>query len=163
MALSRAERAALIAQYEAGPTVLRAAFERVPEAARQWRPAVGEWSAHEIIIHCADSETNAHGRIRYLIAEPEPLIVGYDQAAWAEVFAYHDRPLAPAFATVAAVRANTAALLHALPEGAWSRAGRHTESGAFSAEDWLRVYGVHLHEHADQIAANLAIWEGGDR
>jgi hypothetical protein len=75
-------------------------------------------TAHEIVVHCADSETNAHGRIRYLIAEPEPLIVGYDQARWAAVFAYHDRPLEPAFATVAAVRANTVALLRALPEEA---------------------------------------------
>ena len=159
MALNREERAALIEQYEAGPAVLRAAFDRVPAEARQWRPAPGEWSAHEIVVHCADSETNAHGRIRYLVAEPEPLIVGYDQARWAAVFAYHDRPLAPAFATVAAVRANTAALLRALPEEAWRKAGRHTESGTFSAEDWLRVYGVHLHEHADQIAANLVAWD----
>ena len=124
----------------------------------QWRPAPGEWSAHEVVIHCADSETNAHGRIRYLVAEPEPLIVGYDEAVWAEVLAYHDRPLEPAFATVEAVRANTAALIRSFPEEAWRRAGRHTGSGAFSAEDWLRVYGVHLHEHADQIAANLTAW-----
>jgi hypothetical protein len=158
MALSRAEREALIAQYEAGPAVLRAAFDRVPETAQRWQPAPGEWSAHEVIIHCADSETNAHGRIRYLVAEPEPLIVGYDEAAWAVIFDYHSRPLELAFATVAAVRANTVALLHALPEEAWGRAGRHTGSGAFSAEDWLRVYGVHLHEHADQIDANVAAW-----
>jgi hypothetical protein len=162
MALSRDERAALIARYEAWPTVLRAAFERVPEVARRWRPAPGEWSAHEVIVHCADSETNAHGRIRYLVAEPEPLIVGYDEAAWAVVLDYHARPVEPAFAAVVAVRANTVPLLLALPEEAWQRVGRHTQSGAFSAEDWLRVYGVHLHEHADQIAANLAAWERRD-
>jgi hypothetical protein len=160
--LSRDEREARIAQYEAGPAVLRAAFERVPPEARQWRPAPGEWSAHEVVVHCADSETNAHGRIRYLAAEPEPLIVGYDEAVWAVVLDYHARPLEPAFATVAAVRANTAALIRACPEAVWGRVGRHTQSGAFSAEDWLRVYGVHLHEHADQIAANLAAWERRD-
>jgi hypothetical protein len=158
MAMSREERAALIEKYEAGPTVLREAFDRVPAEARTWRPAPGEWSAHEIVVHCADSETNAHARIRYLAAEPEPLIVGYDEAAWAVVLDYHARPLKPAFATVEAVRANTAALIRAFPEEVWGRAGRHTQSGAFSAEDWLRVYGVHLHEHADQIAANLAAW-----
>ena len=32
-------------------------------------------------------------RIRYLLAEPEPLIVGYDQDAWARLFDYHAQPL----------------------------------------------------------------------
>ena len=38
------------------------------------------------------------------------------------------------------------------------RSGRHTESGHVTAEDWLRIYAVHLHDHADQIAANAAAW-----
>jgi hypothetical protein len=118
MTLSAQQREHLIDQYAEGPALLRAAFDRVPEEARRWRPAPDAWSAHEVVVHCGDSETNAHGRIRYLVAEPEPLIVGYDQARWAAVFAYHDRPLEPAFATVAAVRANTVALLRALPEEA---------------------------------------------
>ena len=52
-------------------------------------PGAGKWSVHEVVVHCADSETNAALRIRYLIAEKEPLIVGYDQDAWARVFDYH--------------------------------------------------------------------------
>jgi DinB family protein len=162
MALTREERDQLIRQYEDGPARLEAALARVPAEALQWRPAEGEWSAHEVIIHCGDSETNAAGRIRYLLAEPEPLIVGYDQAAWAVAFEYHARPLAPALAAVAAVRANTVPLLRALPDAAWARAGRHTEAGRYSAEDWLRIYGAHLHDHARQIEANLDAWERRD-
>ena len=45
-----------------------------------------------------------------------------------------------------------------LPEAAWQRAGRHTESGPYSAEDWLRIYAEHLEGHAQQIEANLAAW-----
>jgi hypothetical protein len=159
MTLSAQEREKLIDQYAEGPALLRAAFDRVPEEARRWRPAPDAWSAHEVVFHCGDSETNSAGRIRYLVAEPEPLIVGYDQEAWAVILEYHALPVEPALAAVEAVRANTVALLRALPEKAWTRAGRHTESGAFSAEDWLRTYAVHLHEHADQIAANLVAWD----
>jgi len=155
MTLTREERERLIQQYAGGPARLAAALARVPAAARQWRPAPGEWSAHEMIIHCADSETNAAGRIRSLIAEPAPLIAGDDQAAWAIVLDYHARPLEPA---LAAVRANTVPLLRSLPDTAWERAGRHTESGRYSAEDWLRIYGAHLEDHALQIEANLAAW-----
>lgn len=163
MAMRAEERERLITRYEAGPAVLSAALERVPAAAMTFRPTPDAWSAHEIVVHCADSETNAHGRIRYLAAESDPLIVGYDQEAWARIFDYHARPLPPALATVAAVRANTTALIRAFSEETWTRAGRHSDSGSYAAEDWLRIYAAHLHDHADQIAANLAAWEARER
>ncbi len=66
MALSLPERDALIEQYAQGPDELRKALARVPKEALQWRPAPGKWSAHEVVVHCADSETNAALRLRYL-------------------------------------------------------------------------------------------------
>jgi hypothetical protein len=159
MPYSPSEREALIRRYEEGPARLRAAFESVPPEARKWRPAEGKWSAHEVVCHAADSETNAAARIRYLAAEVKPLIVGYDQAHWASVFDYHAAPLEPAMATVEAVRANTAALLRRLPEAAWSAEGTHTESGRYGTDDWLGVYADHLEKHSRQIERNLEAWK----
>jgi len=158
MGLDASERQALIERYARGPRLLRAALERVPVEARQWRPGPGRWSAHEVVVHCADSETNASLRIRYLIAEKEPLIVGYDQEEWARRFDYHATPLEPALATVDAVRARTVPLIRSLGEVDWARAGRHTESGRYSAEDWLRTYAEHLEKHSGQIDRNLEAW-----
>ncbi|HET8578133.1 MAG TPA: DinB family protein [Methylomirabilota bacterium] len=158
MPLSPAERGRLIERYAAGPARLRAALARVPAEARQWRPQPGEWSAHEVVVHCADSETNAAARIRYLVAEKEPTLLGYDQDGWAVALDYHAHPLEPALAVVEAVRANTTALLRRLPEAAWQREGRHTESGRYTAEDWLRTYAEHLEGHARQIETTLAAW-----
>jgi hypothetical protein len=159
MALSPTERERLIDEYAAGPARLRAAFASVPEPVRQWRPSPTDWSAHEVICHCADSESNASLRIRYLVVEKEPLIVGYDQEAWARVLDYHARPVETALATVEAVRANTVPLLRALPEDAWRKEGRHTESGRYTAQDWLTIYAEHLEIHARQIEQNLAAWQ----
>jgi DinB superfamily len=156
--MDKTERERLIQQYEDGPRRLREALAKVPEAARQWRPAPGEWSAHEVVVHCADSETNAFARIRFLAAEREPVIQGYDQEQWARVFDYHALPLGAALAVVNAVRASTAALVRTLPEAAWARAGRHTESGPYRADDWLRIYADHLEVHARQIENNVAAW-----
>src|SRR5918996_1126173 len=114
MPLTVAERDALIHRYGGGPARLRAALAAVPSPALQWRPKSGEWSAHEVVCHCADSETNAYARIRYLTAEPEPLVVDYNQAQWAVTFDYHSHPLDLALATVDAVRANTLVLLRRL-------------------------------------------------
>jgi hypothetical protein len=160
MALSQAEREALIRRYANGPARLKAALATVPAEALQWRPRPGEWSAHEVVVHCADSETNAAGRIRWLAAEADPVIQGYDEAEWARRFDYHQLPLEPALALVEAVRANTAALLRRMPEDAWARVGRHTESGRYGAEDWLNIYAEHLEVHAAQIEANVTVWRG---
>jgi DinB superfamily len=159
MAFNDQEREKLIGRYAAGPSILAAALAKAPEETRKWRPAPGKWSVHEVICHCADSETTAAVRLRYLLAEPDPLIVGYDQARWAEIFDYHSRPLAPALDAVAAVRANSVPLLRSLPENAWQKVGRHTESGRYALEDWLRVYAEHLEKHAGQIERNIAAWE----
>ena len=152
------ERTALIDQYAAGPARLRAALATVPREAIQWRPAPGEWSAHEVVVHCADSESNSYCRVRYLLAEPDPVIAGYDQERWARDFDYHALPLEPALATVEAVRGSTVPLLRRLPDAAWERAGRHTESGRYGMLDWLRIYADHLEGHARQIEGIVAAW-----
>ncbi len=157
--LTAAERAALIEQYATGADRLHAALALIPAEALQWRPAAGEWSAHEVIVHCADSETNSAARIRYLLTEDDALILGYDEAQWAITLDYHALPLAPALTTIAAVRANTVPLLLHLPESAWSRAGRHSDSGRYSTEDWLRIYAEHLELHVAQLKNNLAAWQ----
>jgi len=152
------ERATLIEQYARGPETLKTALAKVPRDALQWRPAPGRWSAHEIVIHCADAETNAYARIRYLIAEPKPVIQGYDQDRWAQVLDYHALPLEPALATVEAVRAGTVPLLKRMTDLDWRRIGQHTESGSYAAEDWMAIYAAHLAKHARQIERNLEAW-----
>ena len=158
MALTTAERSALIDRYERGPARLKAALAQVPAEALQWRPGPGRWSAHEIIVHCADSESNAAMRVRYLVAESSPTIVGYDQDRWAIEFDYHKHPIAAALATVEAVRANTVPLLKRLTATDWAKTGTHTEVGRYSVDDWLRTYGEHLEKHSGQIERNLAAW-----
>ena len=46
------------------------------------RPEPGEWSVARCIGHIVDSELVAGARERWIIAEDEPEIVGYDQALW---------------------------------------------------------------------------------
>jgi DinB superfamily len=157
--MSLADRAGLIHRYAAGPALLEQALAMVPEAARKWRPAPGTWSVHEVIVHCADSEANAHMRIRYLVSDPDPLIVGYDQALWAIDMRYHEHPIDPALATIRAVRANTVPLLQRLTETQWQKQGRHTEHPSYGAEKWLETYAEHLEIHARQIARNLEAWQ----
>lgn len=158
MSFTPAERTAMIDRYERGPSIFKAALARIPDEALQWRPAPGRWSAHEIVVHCADAETNGHSRLRYILAEEKPMIYGYDQDRWAHALDYHQLPLAPALATVEAVRANTVTLLRRASDADWSRTASHSEYGKFGAEQWLTLYAEHLEKHARQLEGNLAAW-----
>jgi hypothetical protein len=156
--VTNVEQDRLISRYAEGPARLEAALALTPAAARFWRPAPGKWSVHQIVIHCADSETNSHMRLRYLLAEESPTIVGYDQDRWAEVLEYDSLPLEPALNTVRAVRANTVPLLRRLTPAQWARRGTHTERGTYGVAEWLETYAEHLHQHERQILRNLEAW-----
>ena len=157
--MTPSERRALIDRYAAGPRLLQAALERVPAEAVQWRPAPGKWSAHEVVVHCADSETISATRIRFLVGGERPTLLGYDQDRFAQRFDYHALPLDLALRQVEQVRAWTADLIRRFPDACWTREGTHTESGRYTAEDWLRIYAEHLEQHARQIERNLAAWQ----
>ena len=159
MACSNAERNAYLDRYGAGPGLLRDAWAELPAEARKWRPAEGKWSAHEVVVHCADSESYGSIRIRLLLAEPDPLIVGYDENVWAVCFDYHGADPEQALELVAQVRVRTLSTLRALPGSAWGKVGRHSHSGAYGTDDWLRIYAEHLEVHAAQIRRNLAAWK----
>ena len=159
MPLTSAERAKLIDQYADGPRRLRAALATVPKEAIQWRPKPGDWSAHEVVVHCSDSETQSASRIRVLVSEKDPVIQGYDQEQWAKAFVYHAANLYTALGVVESVRSHTTDLLRRLPATAWLSAGTHSESGPYTAEDWLKMYAEHLEKHSRQVERNVEAWK----
>jgi DinB superfamily len=148
--MDAAEREALIDQYEDGFRAVSAALEAISDAELEAREAPGEWSPREIVHHLADSEMTSAIRLRLLIAQDAPTLLGYDQEAFVRHL-YSDRPIAPSLAAFEAARAATAPILRRLSEEQWRRAGTHSESGRYTVEDWLRIYGSHAHDHADQI------------
>jgi len=158
MPFDAAARNAFLRRYAEGPRLLRRAWEEVPTEARAWRPGTGKWSAHEVVVHCADSETYSAIRIRLLLADPEPLIIGYDENEWARRFDYHASDPELALELVGNVRTHTSAMLARLPEDAWGRTGRHSHSGPYGTDDWLPLYAEHLEVHTAQIRRNLAAW-----
>jgi hypothetical protein len=144
------ERAELIATYRAGVAEVERALEDADDAELDAAPEDGGWSPRLVVHHLADSETNSYVRVRKLLAEDDTQIQGYDEAAYA-VRLHYDRPIEASLAVFRAVRASTAELLDRLAPEDWDRAGTHSESGAYSMEEWLRIYASHGHDHADQI------------
>ena len=145
------EREALIAKYAAGYDEVARSLQDFPDAKLTAHPLPGKWSAAEIVQHLADSEMTSAIRLRKLLTEDGPVIQGYDQDAFASRLRYNERDVSPALEAFRAARATTTQILALMSDEDWTREGTHTESGRYTAEDWLRIYAAHAHDHAAQI------------
>jgi isopentenyldiphosphate isomerase len=143
-------RNALVAQYKDGYRAVEEALAGATGTELDARPAPAKWTAREIVHHLADSEMTSAIRLRRLLAEDGATIVGYDQEEFARRLHY-DRPIAASMAAFKAARESTAEILERMSEAEWAREGTHTESGRYTVFDWLEIYAVHAHNHADQI------------
>jgi hypothetical protein len=145
----------LLARFRTGFAAVEASLAGIGDHELDRQPVDGGWTARQIVHHLADSEATAYVRLRRLIAEDEPLIVGYDEPEFARRLHY-DRPIGTSLAVLGAVRAASLELLESLADDEWERTGTHTESGRYSVDDWLRIYAGHSHEHAEQIRQALS-------
>ena len=145
-------RRTLIDKYRAGYDTVVDALAGADDASLDRRPGPGTWSAREIVHHLADSEMTSAIRLRRLIAEDNPTIVGYDQEEFARRLHY-DRPIAASLDAFKAARATTGEILDRMTEEEWAREGTHSESGRYTVLQWLEIYADHAHNHAMQIRA----------
>ena len=143
------DRTNLIKRYRDGYRVVKDALAGITLDELD-RSASGEWTPRQIVHHLADSEMMSALRIRRLLTEDEPVIHGYDDAAFARKLT-SDRPIEPSIEAMRWARETTAQLLDRMTEEEWSKVGTHSESGPYSAEDWLTIYAAHAHDHALQI------------
>jgi len=145
------DRTALIAKYAAGHQAVLDALEGSTDAELDARPSADDWTAREVVHHLADSEMTSAIRLRRLLCEDRPALDGYDEAEFARRLHYSQRPLQAALDAVSAARRTTLEILEHMSEADWTREGTHSESGRYTAQDWLEIYAAHCHDHADQI------------
>ena len=160
MTMSSADRRALLARYRDGAAEFAAAVADVTDAELDAHPFEGEWSVREIAHHLADGELMSAIRLRRLIAEDDPLIVGYEERTFTDRLHSTERPIASSLDAAAAARASTLTILECLTDDEWARTGTHSEMGAYSVERWLQVYANHPSEHAEQVRGLLAALRG---
>ena len=153
------ERNKKIELYGNGFDMLVHVLQDIPRENWKFKPASTEWSIHEVIVHLADSESNAALRARKLIVEPGGTLMGYDQAQWAITLNYHDMDLEDALETVRIVRKTTYALLKKQADEVFEHIVIHPEySEPYTFENWLDIYSAHIPGHIEQIMNNYKIW-----
>ena len=153
------ERAAKIELYGKGYDLLIEALNDIPRQMWTFKPEPKEWSVHEVLIHLADSESNAALRARKLIVEPGGILMGYNQDKWAIELDYHDQSYEDALETLRLVRKTTYALLKKQPAEVFEHSVKHPEyEEPYTFEQWLNIYSAHIPGHIEQIRNNYKTW-----
>lgn len=153
------ERDEKIELYGRGYDLLIEALKEIPRAMWTFKPEPKEWSVHEVLIHLADSESNAALRARKLIVEPGGTLMGYGQDKWAIELDYHNQRYEDALETLRLVRKTTYALLKKQPDSVFNHAVKHPEyEEPYTFEQWLNIYSAHIPGHIEQIRNNYKIW-----
>ena len=124
---------------------------KYPAAVLRTRPFAGKWTPNEIIGHLTDTEWVYGYRLRLILCEDDPTILGTKQDAWVAALRYNEcepSELVEIFRT-----------LRQLNLDAWKRtsaadmerAGQHNERGAESLGVMLRLVAGHDLNHLGQI------------
>jgi uncharacterized damage-inducible protein DinB len=146
MSLSR-----LITEYETGIQPLRKAVAGMTSEQLQARPIAGKWSTQEVVCHLCDFEPVYADRMKRVIAEENPSILGADQDRFAASLAYQKRDVADELDLMEKVRRQMARILRTLPEEALKRTGVHNERGPQTLEQLLTTIIGHVPHHTKYI------------
>jgi hypothetical protein len=147
----------LIERYAAGAGQVTADIQGLSGDDFVKRPVPGTWSIGQIVIHLMDSDLIASDRMKRVIAEDNPAIIGYNETAFAEKL--FPEKLDP-FKAAEVFRLNrelTALILRNLPDAAFERFGTHNEAGRKTLRDFLEMYVKHLEHHLGFLRRKRAL------
>ena len=159
--MNRAEINKKIEEYGRGFDLLTDTLAKIPKEAWLYCPTPNEWSIHEIIVHMADSESMSALRARKLIVEPGSMLMGYEEAKWAEALDYKEQSADDALEIIKFARQTTYELLKRQPDTVFTHSVIHPEypDEPYTFEQWLNIYARHIPDHIDQIRTTYQTWK----
>ena len=137
--------------YLSGPRTLLQALAGMSRDQLLARPVPGKWSTLEVVCHLADFDPIIADRMKRVIAEDRPALLGADEQRFAAALAYHDRDLEEEVAIIDRTRSQMARILRTLPAEALSRVGVHSERGPLTLEQLLTGAINHIPHHVKFI------------
>src|SRR4051794_10730211 len=150
----------LIADYEAGISLLRRSVEDMTADQLRARPVEGKWSSLEVVCHVGDCEQFDADRMKRTLAMSRPLLLAADAWLYPEAVRYHERDLEEELALVELTRKQMARILRLVGPDAWQRTAVHSEHGLVALRQLLALAVDHLKHHVAFIAQKREVLAG---
>ena len=141
----------MIEDYAAGPKALRAAVAGMKRDQLTARPVAGKMSTLEVVCHLADFDPILADRMKRVLAEDNPTLVGADENRFLTALGYHDRDLEEELTIIEKTRSQMVRILRKVSDDALRRTGTHTERGPRSLEQLLTSAINHIPHHVKFI------------
>ena len=116
------------------------------------RPFDGKWTPNEIIGHLVDGEWVYGYRLRLMVCEDDPPILGTKQDSWVAGQRHNEREPSELVDVFGTLRQFNLALWKRLSPEDLTRTGQHNERGPESLAVMLRMMAGHDLSHLDQLA-----------
>lgn len=149
-----AELESILPKMESTHAKFKAFIDGLDGDAVQQPSAGNPWNPREIVGHLLDAE-RAHRRFIEAVASGNPpaKVENFDLNAWnaARVAKRANQSVAELMAAYDEERAATIAVLKALPDDAWAKAGDHAALGHVTVEYVARIIGLHERSHLQEM------------
>jgi hypothetical protein len=142
----------LLKTLRATPLVVERLVRGLADDVIRTRPAPGEWAIVEVVAHLGDTDERTIARIERMLAEDEPMLAPYDQAALAIERNYIGMNLDEQVSRFTDLRANHVRLLEGLDDEGWQRVGHHGEHGRITIQQLTAHTAGEDGDHLAQIA-----------
>ena len=119
------------------------------------RPFEGKWTPNEIIGHLVDSEWVYGYRLRLILCEDNPTILGMNQDLWVAGQRHNEREPSDLVEIFRTMRQFNLALWKRMSPAELKRTGQHNERGPESLGVMLRMLAGHDLSHLDQITRHI--------
>jgi len=145
----------IVDQYETGGDKLKAAIAGLSKQEMLWTPppeaGIGNWSIQQIVLHLLDADLIWAARMKCIIAEENPLLLGYDESKFAASLLPAEQDADNAVRIFDLNRRQFTRVLRKLPDSAFSRTGRHNERGVITLGQCVQREVEHVDHHLNFI------------
>ena len=132
---------------------------RHPVEVLRRRAIPGKWTPNEIIGHLTDGEWVYGYRLRLILGEDEPPILGFRQDSWVASLRHNEREPSELVEIFRTLRALNLSVWRGMSPEDWQRRGQHNERGAESLAAMLQLLAGHDLSHLDQISRYIQALE----
>ena len=141
----------LIADYLAGPEVLRRSVSGMSDEHLDAAPIPFKWSTRRVVFHISDFELIFADHMKRVIAESEPKLFDGDGKLFASRLAYDQRNVDEEIRMIKTVRRHMGHILRSIDPGDFQRKSLRSADEPLTLADLLKRAVEHIQHHAQYI------------